>query len=121
MKCRLLYIVVSFLALFPSYAGISVQKAVFSSSDDVKIVAVHSPSQEFISASVNEAKIIERTFSRSQKKTESFGGFSGNLLFEDLGFSSAFLSFSSNISSSTFRVLLLPKSIQNIIFLQTFI
>ncbi len=121
MKRRLLYVIFSFLALFSSYAGIGVQRAVFSSSDDVKIVTVHAPSQEFVSASSSESKIIERVFSRSQKKADSCNKFSTGLFFDRIEAVSVYLPFFTYASFNASRVLLLPKSIQNIIFLQTVI
>ena len=108
MKRRLLYVIFSFLALFSSYAGIGVQRAVFSSSDDVKIVTVHAPSQEFVSAS-------------SSEKADSCNKFSTGLFFDRIEAVSVYLPFFTYASFNASRVLLLPKSIQNIIFLQTVI
>ena len=120
MKCRFLYAVFSFLVLFSS-TGISAQKAVFSSSDDVKIITVHSASQEFISVSSNESKAVERSFSRFQKKSDFSNCFSEGLYVEAAAPDTLSVFPSSNISVSTYRVLLLPKSIQTIIFLQTLV
>lgn len=124
MKNRFLCVAFSFLALIYSYAGFSAQKAVFSSSDDLKIVEFHSPVKNFVLVSVDEAKISgvpERNLSRSQKKTENSNQFFGGVAFKNPAVFSSNLPLLSDISESTFRVLLLPKSIKNIIFLQTVI
>ncbi len=121
MKRRLLYAFFPLLILFSSYAGISAQKAVFSASDEIEIVTIHSASKDFVLSSANESSGAERVFSRSQKRTEFSNCFfkSPFVKVAALEVPSVFLS--SNISKSTFRVLLLPKLIQNIIFLQTVI
>ena len=124
MKSRFLYVAFSFLALFSSYAGIGVQKTVFLSSD-VKTVGVYSPlKQVFICSSANDLKIkgiAEQSFSRSQKKTDFSGSVSSCFLPVLMPHSCEdFLSFSL-LSESTSRVLILPKSVKNIIFLQTVI
>lgn len=124
MKSRLLYVIFSFLALFSSYAGFGVQRAVFSSSDELKIVSSHAASPDFISVAANETKISginESSFSRSQKKAEFSFQFAGGFAIASSGSFSSNIPFLSGISESTSRVLLLPKSVENIIFLQTVI
>lgn len=124
MKTRLLYVIFSFLALFSTYAGFGVQKAVFSSSDELKIVASHAASPDFISVSANETKISginECSFSRSQKKAEFSAQFAGCFDIASTGSFSSNIPYRSFFSESASRVLLLPKSIESIIFLQTLI
>lgn len=125
MKSRFLYVIFSFLALFSSYAGFGAQKAVFSSlSDELKIIEIHQPAKNLVFVSADESKIIginERTLSRNQKKTENQNQFQGGLVFNAAKISSVKLPEFSDFSQSTFRVLLLPKSIKNIILLQTVI
>lgn len=125
MKSRFLYVIFSFLALFSSYAGFGAQKAVFSSSsDELKIIEIHQPAKNLVFVSVDESKVLginERSLSRNQKKTENQNQFQGGLVFDTAEISSAKLPEFSRISQSVSRTLLLPKSIKNIIFLQTVI
>lgn len=124
MKSRFLYVIFSFLALFSSYAGFGAQKAVFSSSDELKIIEIHSSSKEFISVSLKKADmsgLAERTLSRSDKKSDTQGQFHYGFVFGQSSVSPVNLPFLSDISQSAFRVLLIPKSIKTILFLQTVI
>lgn len=119
MKYRGLHFVLAFLLLVSAHIGTDVQTAVFDESDDVKIVTVHTSAHEFAPALFSETSVIERTVIRSQKKS----GVSlqlENLLFEKSASVCDFSpSFAQNASSS--RVLLLPKSLHHLIFLQTVI
>ncbi len=121
MRRRLLYAFFPLLILFSSYAGISAQKAVFSNSDEIEIVTIHSASNDFVLSSANESSGAERVFSRSQKRTEFSNCFFKSPFIKVDSFEVPSVFLSSNVSKSTFRVLLLPKLIQNIIFLQTVI
>lgn len=124
MKNRFLYVICAFLALFSSYAGVNVQKAVFSSSDELKIVTSHEVVPEFISASVNEARLTGRTeysVLRFQKKNVTSFYIPFDFALFPAKTSPFKFSFLKDISESTSRVLLLPKSVENIIFLQTVI
>lgn len=121
MKHRLLYAFFPLLILFSSYAGISAQKAVFSASDEIEIVTVHCASKDFVLSSANESSGAERVFSRSQKRTEFSNCFFKSPFVKTSALEAPSVFLASNISKSTFRVLLLPKLIQNIIFLQTVI
>ena len=119
MKSRFLYIILSLLILLSTPVGTNVQTAVIDSSDDVKVVSVYSSAQELNPVFVSESKSFERTVVRSQKKPASSEQKSFNqVLFGEADFSFSTLSFSSSSLASS-RVLLLPKSLQTVIFLQT--
>lgn len=125
MRNRFLYVILSFLALFSSYAEFGAQKAVFSSSsDELKIIEIHSSSKEFISVSLTKpdmSGLTERTLSRSDKKSDTQGQFHYGFVVGQSSVSSVNLPFLSDISQSAFRVFLIPKSIKTILFLQTVI
>ena len=121
MKYRFLHLILSVLILLSTPVGTNVQTAVFDSSDDVKLVSVYTSAQELNPVFVGEAKSFERNIVRSQKKSASSSQrtFNENVaLFEKADFSFSILSFSSSTQSSS-RVLLLPKTLQTIFFLQT--
>lgn len=120
MKSRFLHFLLAFLLLFSAPFGASVQTAFLDSSDDIEVVTIHSSSQEITPLLVIESKIIERTLVRSQKKSASTQEFNHESFCASADFSFFIPSFvSSTIPSS--RILLLPKSLQTVIFLQTLI
>ena len=119
MKHRFLYLFLSILLLLSANIGTTVQKAVFSfSSEDVKIITYHSSVQYLADATVNESKVSGKTFSRSQKRSNSFHDFSSAKFIKKASFAFNFSSFCSSTLSTT-RILLLPKHIKNLILLQT--
>ncbi|WP_407428228.1 hypothetical protein [Treponema sp.] len=121
MKSRFLHLILSLLILVSAPVGMNVQTAVIDSSNDVKVVSVYSSAQELNPVFVSEAKSFERTVVRSQKKSASSEQKAFNVdLFSKADFSFSIFSFSSTTQTSS-RVLLLPKSLQTIIFLQTVI
>lgn len=124
MKSRFLYVLFSFFALFSSYGGIGLQKTVFLSSD-VKTVEIYSPvKQVFICSSVSDSRlngIEERSFSETRKKTEFSSSLSDTLMSGVLTLSCRDVPPFTILSETAARVLLLPKSVKNIIFLQTVI
>lgn len=116
---RFLHILLSLLLLVSAPVGASVQTAVFSPSDDLKIVKVHASAQEMAPALVAESDVIERTVVRSQKKSANLQEeFSNDAFCENARLFLLFPSFSA-VAPSSSRVLLLPKSLQTVIFLQT--
>ena len=120
MKSRFLHFILAFLLLFSVPFGTTVQTAVLDSSDDIKVVMIHSSSQEFTPLLVTESKIIERSLVRSQKKSAGTQEFNHESFCASDDFYFSFLSFTrSTIPSS--RILLLPKSLQTVIFLQTLV
>ena len=120
MKSRFLHFILAFLLLFSVPFGTTVQTAVLDSSDDIKVVMINSSSQELTPLLVTESKIIERSLVRSQKKSASTQEFNHESFCTSDDFSFSFLTFiSSTIPSS--RILLLPKSLQTVIFLQTLV
>ena len=118
---RFLHFILSVLVLLSMPVGTNVQTAFIDSSSDVKVVSVYSSAQELNPVFVGEAKSFEKTVVRQQKKSASFEQKAFNTALSDgADFSFSIPSFLS--SSQTFsRVLLLPKSLQTIIFLQTVI
>jgi len=120
MKHRFLHVIFGVLVLLSGVAGTTMQKAVISSSsDDVKIVTVHSSAQEISPVVLNESKIIGRTVIRSTKKSTSAKEFSLELFLSSIKFSFNILFSKSKSTFVTSRVLLLPKQIKTVIFLQT--
>lgn len=119
-KYRFLHFVLCFLLLCSGYSGTNVRAAMFDSSDDLKVVVHPSAAQEITPVFVGEANTIERTIVRSQKKSASSQEFNHESFCASAGFSFSFPSFVSS-SISTSRILLLPKSLQNLIFLQTLV
>ena len=117
---RILYFFLAFLLLTSASAGNCVQKVCFKSSDEIKIIKIHSPSQK-VFVSLSESKNAERTIIRSGKKSVSIQEFSAQTLFAQAK-SSFVQSFSpTKLSASYARVFLLPKSLKTIIFLQTLV
>ena len=116
---RILHLILSVLILLSTPVGTNVQTAVFDSSDDVKILSVYTSAQELNPVFVDEAKSFERNIVRSQKKSVSSEQKTFNALLSGVtDFSFSPLSFSGNSQASS-RVLLLPKSLRTVIFLQT--
>ena len=120
MKSRFLHFILAFLLLFSAPFGAGVQTAFLDSSDDIKVVTIHSSSRELTPLLVTESKIIERTLVRSQKKSASTQEFNHESFCASADFSFFIPSFTSSTIPSS-RILLLPKSLQTIIFLQTII
>ena len=124
MKSRFLYVLFSFFALFSSYGGIGLQKTVFLSSD-VKTVEIYSPvKQVFICSSFSATRlngIEERSFSGTRKKAEFSSSLSDTLMSGVLTLSCRDFTPLTILSETAVMVLLLPKSVKNIIFLHTVI
>ena len=120
MKNRILHFILSVLVLLSVPVGTNVQTAVFDSSDDdVKVVSVYTSAHEINPVFVGESKSAEHHVVRSQKKSASFQkDFFNETLFAqaDFSFDLHLFSKSSPVNS---RVLLLPKSLKTVIFLQT--
>ncbi|MBR4374302.1 MAG: hypothetical protein IKO57_13095 [Treponema sp.] len=120
MKHRVLNSILVFLLLFSAHIGTDVRTALFDESDDIKIVTTHTSSQEISPALFSESRIIEQSVVRSQRKSGVSFHFENNVfLTEKSSYTEATKTFRRNPIST--RVLLLPKSIQNVIFLQTVI
>ncbi|MBP3771099.1 MAG: hypothetical protein J6I53_00235 [Treponema sp.] len=120
MKSRFLHFILAFLLLFSAPFGAGVQTAFLDSSDDIKVVTIHSSSRELTPLLLTESKIIERTLVRSQKKSASTQEFNHESFCASADFSFSFPSFTSSTIPSS-RILLLPKSLKTVIFLQTLI
>ena len=120
MKSRFLHFLLAFLLLFSSPLGSGVQTAVLTSSDDLKVVTYHSAAQEITPVLVSESKPIERTIVRSQKKSAGTQEFNHESFCASADFSFSIPSFTSSTIPSS-RILLLPKSLQTVIFLQTLV
>ncbi len=116
---RILHFVITFLILLSAPVGTNVHTAVFdSSSNDVKVFSVYTSAQEINPVCFSETKIIERIQVRPQKKSSSVQSVFDGCFLAKSGFSFLIPSFS-KLTLAKARVLLLPKSIQNIIFIQT--
>ena len=119
MKNRILYFILSIFLMFSASAGNKIQKAIFSAhSDEIKIVTTSSSAQFLAPEQVNESKIIQQNITKSQKKSSAFHNINPDEACERINFIFNFLSFTSS-SISTTRILLLPKTIKILIFLQT--
>ena len=119
MKHRVLHGILIFLLMFSAYIGTDVRTAVFGETGGIQIVTVHTPAHEYAPAILGAAKTCERTVARPQKKS----GLSlplGEILFEKQNLSFCVDPVFAHDASSS-RVLLLPKSLQTIIFQQTVI
>ena len=115
---RSLHFLLSLLLLVSAPLGAGVQTAVVTSSDDLTVVAVHSSAQKITPALVSESEPIERTIVRSQEKLEDSQEFNYESFCAVARFSFSSPSFAAS-SIPTSRTLLLPKSLQTVIFLQT--
>lgn len=118
---RILHIVISFLILLSTPVGTNVQTAVFHFSDDVKIVSIYTSAQDLNPVIVRQTKGQERSFVRSSKKTSQLQRL---CLDGDLLSDSSNLSFCSKESvrcACISRILLIPKSLKTVFFLQTVI
>jgi len=120
MKSRFLHFILAFLLLFSAPFGAGVQTAFLDSSDDIKVLTIHSSSRDLTPLLVTESKIIERNIVRTQKKSASTQEFNHESFCASADFSFFIPSFTSSTIPSS-RILLLPKSLQTVIFLQTLI
>ena len=120
MKSSFLHFLLAFLLLFSAPVGTRVQTAVLDSSDDIRVVTIQSSSQELAPVLVTESKIIERTLVRSQKKSAGTQEFNHESFCASADFSFYVPSFSKSTIPSS-RILLLPKSLQTVFFLQTLV
>ena len=120
MKSSFLHFLLAFLLLFSAPVGTRVQTAVLDSSDDIRVVTIQSSSQELAPVLVTESKIIERSLVRSQKKSAGMQEFNHESFCASADFSFYIPSFSKCTIPSS-RILLLPKSLQTVFFLQTLV
>ncbi len=122
MKSSFLHFLLTFLLLISAPVGTRVQSAFVDSSDDIRVVTVYSSAQENTPVLLNETKASDSTVIRSsriQRKTISFKDFSAHFSVENCGISLVIPPFLSFCAQFSFRVLLLPKTILTLIYIQT--